>query len=182
MMDSFNTGGSERQFAALARALDPSAFRLHVGCIQKQGAFQEGLGDVPEFPLKGSLYQLQSMQTRFRLARHLRQNQIAIAHAFDFYTNLTLIPAARLARVPVVIGSQRQLGDFLSPSKFRAQTMMFHWCDSVVCNSRAAADRLIEEGLPQRKIMVIGNGLSASAFAETTQPHCRAAREFSAWA
>ncbi|MGA9041763.1 MAG: glycosyltransferase [Terriglobales bacterium] len=168
MMDSFNTGGSERQFAALARALDPSSFRLHVGCIQKQGAFQEGLGDVTEFSLQGSLYRPQSMLTRFRLARHLRQNKIAIAHAFDFYTNLTLIPAARLARIPVVIGSQRQLGDLLSPSKFRAQTMMFHWCDSVVCNSRAAADRLIEEGLPQRKIMVIGNGLSASAFADTT--------------
>ncbi len=167
MTDTFNTGGSERQFAALAQALNPTAFRLQLGCIQKQGAFQEGLGDVPEFPLKGSLYHLQSMQTRFRLARHLRHNHIAIAHAFDFYTNLTLVPAARLARVPVVIGSQRQLGDLLSPSKFRAQLMMFHWCDTVICNSRAAADRLIEEGLPERKIAVIGNGLPPSAFAET---------------
>jgi hypothetical protein len=64
MTDSFNTGGSERQFAALARALDPASFRIQLGCIQKQGAFQDGLGDVPEFPLKGSLYNLQSMRTR----------------------------------------------------------------------------------------------------------------------
>lgn len=168
MTDSFNTGGSERQFAALAKALDPALFRLQLGCIQKQGAFQDGLGDVPEFPLKGSLYNLQSMQTRFRLARYLRRNRTAIAHAFDFYTNLTLIPAARLARVPVVIGSQRQLGDLLSQSKFRAQLAMFRWCDTVVCNSRAAADRLIQEGLAERKIAVIGNGLPASCFAEAT--------------
>jgi glycosyltransferase involved in cell wall biosynthesis len=168
MTDSFNTGGSERQFAALAKALDPTSFRLQLGCIQKQGAFQDGLGDVPEFPLKGSLYNLQSMQTRFRLARYLRRNRTAIAHAFDFYTNLTLIPAARLARVPVVIGSQRQLGDLLSKSKFRAQLAMFRWCDTVVCNSRAAADRLMQEGLAERKIAVIGNGLPASCFAEAT--------------
>jgi len=168
MTDSFNTGGSERQFAALAKSLDPAAFHLHLGCIQKQGAFLDGLGDVPEFPLTGSLYRLQSMQTRFRLARHLRRNHIAIAHAFDFYTNLTLVPAALLARVPVVIGSQRQLGDLLSTSKSGAQLAMFRWCDSVVCNSRAAADRLIQDGLPERKIVVIGNGLPPSAFTETT--------------
>jgi L-malate glycosyltransferase len=168
MTDSFNTGGSERQFAALAKALDPARFQLQLGCIQKQGAFQDGLGDVPEFPLKGSLYNLRSMQTRLRLARYLRRNRTAIAHAFDFYTNLTLIPAARLARVPVVIGSQRQLGDLLSQSKFRAQLAMFRWCDTVVCNSRAAADRLMQEGLPERKISVIGNGLPDSCFATAT--------------
>jgi glycosyltransferase involved in cell wall biosynthesis len=165
MTDSFNTGGSERQFAALAKSLDPASFNLQLGCIQKQGAFQDGLGDVAEFPLKGSLYNLQSMRTRFRLARYLRQNHCAIAHAFDFYTNLTLIPAARLARVPVVIGSQRQLGDLLTKSKFRAQLAMFRWCDSVVCNSRAAADRLMQNGIAERKIAVIGNGLPDSCFA-----------------
>jgi L-malate glycosyltransferase len=167
MTDSFNTGGSERQFAALARALDPASFRIQLGCIQKQGAFQDGLGDVPEFPLEGSLYSLQSMRTRYRLSRHLRQEHIAIAHAFDFYTNLTLIPAARLGRIPVVIGSQRQLGDLLSKAKFRAQLAMFRWCDTVVCNSRAAADRLSQKGLSERKIAVIPNGLPPSAFAAT---------------
>ncbi len=168
MTDSFNTGGSERQFAALAKALDPASFRLQLGCIQKKGAFLDGLGDVPEFPLNGSVYRLQSMQTRWRLARHLRRNHTAIAHAFDFYTNLTLIPSARLARVPVVIGSQRQLGDLLSATKFRAQMAMFRWCDMVICNSHAAADRLIYEGLPASKIAVIGNGLPPSAFGEAT--------------
>ena len=62
---------------------------------------------------------------RLRLAGLLRARQIQIAHAFDFYTNLTLIPAARLARVPVVIGSQRQLGDLLTPRQARAQAAAF---------------------------------------------------------
>ena len=167
MTDSFRTGGSERQFAALAQSLNSAAFRVHLGCIQRRGPLLDGLGRVPEFPLGGSLYGLQSLWTRVLLSQSLRRNHIAIAHAFDFYTNLTLIPAARLAGVPVVIGNQRQLGDVLSRSKSRAQTAVLRWCDAVVCNSRAAADRLIEQGLPKRRVVVIGNGLPVSAFAET---------------
>jgi len=167
MTDSFETGGSERQFAALARSLNPAAFRVQLGCVQRRGAFLDGLGHLPEFPLGGSLYGVKSLWTRLRLAQYLRRNTIAIAHAFDFYTNLTLIPAARLAGVPVVIGSQRQMGDLLSRSKSRTQAAMFRWCDVVVCNSRAAADRLVEQGLRKSGVVVIGNGLPASAFGET---------------
>jgi len=167
MIESLETGGSERQFVALARALSPDSFQLLLGCIRRRGRFLEGLGDVPEFRLGGSLYGLQSVLTRFRLARHLRRRRAAIAHSFDFYSNMTLIPTARLAGVPVVIGSQRQLGDLLTPAQFQAQLDAFRLCDSVVCNSRAAAERLIEGGLPERKLAIIGNGLAPEMLAET---------------
>ncbi len=167
MTNSFETGGSERQFAEFARSFLASAFRPRIGCIAKRGDFLDGLDDIMEFPLGGNLYGVRSMQARLRLARYLRASHTAVAHAFDFYTNLVLIPAARLARVPVVIGSQRQLGDLLSPSKSRAQLAAFRWCDRVVCNSRAAARGLIEQGLPERRVVVIGNGLAPSAFAPT---------------
>jgi L-malate glycosyltransferase len=167
MIDSLETGGSERQFAALAQSLNPDSFRLDLGCIQQRGAFLDGLGELHQFRLGGSLYGLQSLRTRFRLARYLRKTSVAIAQSFDFYSNLTLIPAAFMARAPVVIGSQRQLGDLLSWTQFHAQAAVFHLCDRVVCNSRAAAERLVEAGLPEPKVVVIGNGLPPSAFAET---------------
>src|SRR5271155_376957 len=167
MTDSFETGGSERQFVALAQSLNPTAFHVQPGCIRRRGAFLGDLGRVREFPLGGSLFGLHSLWTRLRLAHHLRRNRVAVAHAFDFYTNLTLIPAARLAGVPVVIGSQRQLGDLLGRSKSRAQAGVFRWCDVVVCNSQAAADRLVHQGLRKSRVAVIGNGLPASAFVET---------------
>jgi L-malate glycosyltransferase len=75
-----------------------------------------------------------------------------------------LIPAARFARTPVVIGSQRQLGDLLTPRQFRAQAAALRWCDAVICNSRAAADRLAEEGISSDKLIVIGNALPVAAF------------------
>jgi L-malate glycosyltransferase len=164
MIDSLQTGGSERQFVALSRSLDQKQFRVELGCIQAKGAFVEDL-NLDTFPLGGSLYGWRSWKTRMRLGRHLREQRIDVAHAFDFYANLTLLPSARLAGIPVVIGSQRQLGDLLTPMQSRAQSMMFRWCDAVVCNSNAAAERLIQEGLPEDKINVIWNGLGPEAFA-----------------
>jgi len=164
MTDSFSTGGSERQFTALARELDRERFRIQVGCIQKKGEFLGGFGDSAEFPLGGSLYGPASWRMRYRLSRFLRQKRIAIAHAFDFYTNVALLPVARLSGVPVVIGSHRQLGDLLGPAKLNAQIFAFQFCDKVVCNSRAAARVLMDHGVAERKIVVIGNGLPPAAF------------------
>jgi L-malate glycosyltransferase len=166
MTNSFETGGSERQFTLLARSLNSAAFKVHLGSIQRRGPLLDGLGHVAQFPLGGSLYSAKSLWTRLRLAHYLRRNNIAAVHAFDFYTNLTLIPAARLAGVPVVIGSQRQLGDLLSRSKSRAQAAVLRWCDAVVCNSQSAANQIVNHGIRESRVVVIGNGLPESAFDE----------------
>jgi glycosyltransferase involved in cell wall biosynthesis len=169
MVNSLERGGTERQFVELADALKSAGCSVHLGCIQKIGPFlddlaRSGFDEVPNFGLGGSLYGLKSLQTRWRLNRHLRRSGIAVAHSFDFYVNLTLVPAAKLAGVPV-IGSQRQLGDLLTPAQSRAQLEMFRWCDRVVCNSKAAADGLLQAGLRASKLEVIGNAMSASCFA-----------------
>ncbi len=164
MINTFETGGSERQFTVLAQNLIPPQFQTHLGCVSRRGPLAHNFPNASQFPLGGSLFGWQSLRTRLNLSRHLRQHQVQVAHAFDFYTNLTLIPAARLARVPVVIGSHRQLGDLMTPAQFRAQAAAFRWCDAVVCNSQAAADRLIATGLSPNKIAIIGNALPAEAF------------------
>ncbi len=167
MTNTFETGGSERQFVTLARALRREAFRVELGCLGRLGVFNNGLGDVPEFPPGGKLYGWQSLRARLALGRRLRSRRIAVAHSFDFYSNLMMIPAAKFAGVPVVIGSQRQLGDLLSKGQVTAQNAAFCLADCVVCNSRAAADRLTRAGLPDHKIKVIPNALPQEAFAET---------------
>lgn len=164
MINNFETGGSERQFAALAKNLSPSKFQTHLGCVNPRGPLADQLENVARFPLGKSLFSWKSLRTRLNLRRHLRRNNVQVAHAFDFYANLTLIPAARLARVPVVIGSHRQLGDLMTAAQFRAQAAAFRWCDAVVCNSQAAADRLATAGLPREKLALIGNALPAAAF------------------
>jgi L-malate glycosyltransferase len=167
MINTLETGGSERQFTVLADSLDRNLFRLELGCIGPVGQFRKGLGDVVHVPPGGNLYGMQSWRSRVTLARRLRRDRIAIAHAFDFYSNLMLIPAARLARVTAVVGSHRQVGDLLGPSRLAVQIAAFRLCDRVVCNSHVGGQFLMDHGLPARKIVVIPNGLPDDAFAQT---------------
>lgn len=165
MVDSLEVGGSERQFSLLARHINRENFQLHLGCLQRRGSFLGAVGSIAEFNPGGSLFRLPSLRARIALAHHLRAKRIAVAHSFDFYSNLMLIPAARLAGVAAVIGSHRQIGDLLSPVQFGVQAAAFHLCDRVVCNSRAAARRLADQGVPEEKLRVIPNGLPEEAFA-----------------
>jgi len=164
MINTFETGGSERQCALLAQNANAAKFAVHVGCVNPRGPLAGQFREFAQFPLGGSLFGWRSLRTRLALARHLRQKQVQVAHAFDFYTNLTLVPAARLARVPVVIGSHRQLGDLLTPAQFRVQAATFRWCDAVVCNSQAGADRLASAGIAREKLAVIGNAMPSKVF------------------
>lgn len=165
MTNTFERGGSERQFVTMAGALKSHNLQVEIGCLEAVGPFRGAFDEVSEFPAGGNLYGVHSLRARRALRSHLRARGVAVAHAFDFYSNLMLIPAARFAGVPAVVGSHRQLGDLLGHARFRAQNAAFRFCDKVVCNSRAAADRLLEQGLSERKIALIPNGLPDEAFA-----------------
>jgi glycosyltransferase involved in cell wall biosynthesis len=164
MTDSLETGGTERQFVALARSLEGRVFNTELGCLQRQGAFRDAAGKITEFPTGGSLFSWRAQISRHQLARHLMAKGASVVQSFDFYSNLMLIPAAKWSLIPVVIGSQRQLGDGLTRLQSAAQTVAFHLCDRIVCNSCAAAQKLIQSGLGESKVVVIPNGLPAEAF------------------
>lgn len=167
--NTLETGGGERQFAALAGGLSSTRFSVRLGCLRNSGVFAGGLDDIAEFPPGGSLFGLRAQRTRLALSQHLRNHAVAVAQSFDFYSNMMLIPAARLAGVPVVIGSHRQLGDLMSWPRFWAQCAALRFCDQVVCNSRAAAEYLRTRGrMPARRLSVIPNGLPDTAFAEVS--------------
>ncbi len=165
LTNTLETGGSERQFVNLANALERGKYSVHLGCLKAVGPFLRDVPAITEFSPGGNLFQWHSQRARLRLARHLRRLKVAVAHSFDFYSNLMLIPAARLAGVPVVIGSHRQIGDLLTAKQFWAQKTVFRLCDRVVCNSRAAADRLRQAGVVEAKLSLIPNAIPDEVFA-----------------
>lgn len=165
MMDSLRTGGSEHQFALMAGAFRRESFDLYLGCLQRSGKFLDDLGEIAEYPTGGSFLSLRAQNSFAKLVRFLRRTRIEVAQSFDFYTNLMLIPGSRLAGVPAIVASQRQLGDLLTPMQRRLQNITFRLADCVVCNSLAAADQLARGGVPKKKLTVIPNGLPPEAFA-----------------
>jgi L-malate glycosyltransferase len=164
MTNTLEVGGSERQFCALAEMLDGRDFDVSLGCMRRCGPLQTRVADIQEFLPVGNFFSWKALLARWTLARYLRTHKIAVAHAFDFYSNLMLLPTARLVRVPVVIGSHRQLGDLLTPCQFAAQMVAFRMCDRVVCNSHAAAGRLMAAGLQEGKVALISNAIPDRMF------------------
>jgi glycosyltransferase involved in cell wall biosynthesis len=165
MIHELTIGGTERQFVTLARGL-AATLRVELGCLRKRGGFAEEVPNITEFDLGGGFLTQKAIETLGRLRRHLRALDISIAHSFDFYSNLAMVPAARLARVPVVIGSHRQVGDLLSAAKRRALVFALKRCDRVVCNSQIAAQHLRDNGIPQSSLVVIPNALPEHAFSQ----------------
>jgi glycosyltransferase involved in cell wall biosynthesis len=165
MTNSLDVGGSEKQFVALVEGLNRERVNVQPSCLRRTGGLVSRLPEIAEFRPGGSLYGWKSLRARMAIRNELRRTRSAVAHAFDFYTNLMLVPAAKFAGVPVVLAAHRQLGDLLSPAQFWAQLQVFRWCDRVVCNSSAAAGRLLREGISQRRIVVIPNGVSDHFYA-----------------
>jgi len=161
-LTNFNIGGTERQFVQLVQKIDPNRFDLHVSCFAKEGSFLPSIEargvPVSEFNI-GRLYNPATWRAQWQFARYLRENQIHIVHAYGFYPNFFAVPAARLAGVPVVIASIRDMGEVLAAPKRRAQKLACRLATHVLANADAVRDRLITEGYDPGRITVIRNGI-----------------------
>ena len=139
--DSFEHGGTERQFVTTLQLLDPQRFDVRVGCLKRRGPFlaqAESLGlPIHEFPIR-SLYGSRTFALCWRLIRLLREEKIELVHTFDFYTNVFAGVAARLAGVPALLISRREMGDGRSKLQRLAIRACAFLADGVVANSRAA--------------------------------------------
>jgi glycosyltransferase involved in cell wall biosynthesis len=172
--NGFLHGGTERQFVRIAQTLDRRKYDLFVGCLRRCGPFLrliEPLGiTLVEFPIR-SLYGFDTMLWFWRLVQFLRRNRIAVMHAFDFYTNVFAVPAARLAGVPVVLASRRELLEVRTPWQRRAAGISCRLATGVVANSHAVEADLFRSGFAKsKKVTVIHNGIDHRADRPTVPP------------
>jgi glycosyltransferase involved in cell wall biosynthesis len=170
MLNSFDIGGTERQTVELVRRLDPDRFRVHVACILRRGAL---LADVPtslpleSFPVRG-FRSPSGVKQLVRFAVWCRRIGARLVHTCDLYSNTIGLPGARLAGVPVRIGSRREIvtGD-KTRLQLAGQRAAYRLAHAVVANSAAAAAQLVREGVPARKVRLIPNGVDTARFAAT---------------
>ena len=152
----------------LIRRLDKNRFRVHAACFRRTGAWlgrvEAAADEVAEFPLR-SFKSPQSFVPLMRFARWLRARRIVVVHACDLYANVFALPGAALARVPIRIGSRREIAP---PDKtaahLTAQRLAYRLAHRVVANSTAGAERLAAEGVARARITVIPNGIDLTGF------------------
>lgn len=167
VLTSFDPGGTERQMIELVRRLDPERWTVHVACFRARGGWfgrvAEAAASVAEFPVD-SFRKAATLRQMRAFAHWCRTNRIAVVHAAELYSNIFALPAAALAQVPVRIGNRREINPDKTPAQIAVQRAAYTVAHKVVANSYAAADRLLAERVPARKISVVPNGLNFAQF------------------
>lgn len=170
LFDSFRQGGTERQTAQLTRLLCESGrFRVHVAALSPEGPLRAdmqrlGFEDVPSFPLT-SFYDANAARQLRRFARYLREREIDVVHAHDFYTNIFGTFGAAFARVPVRLASRRETDGLRTRAQRTVERRAYKLAHAVVANAEAVRAQLIREGLRPEKVFTVYNGLDTSRLA-----------------
>lgn len=170
-LDSLNVGGTETQAVELARRLDPERYEVTLGCLRAQGPLRERLQgsqvSLQEFYPQGGLDSVGGVRELLRLAKFLRRGSFDIVHTHDLWTNLMGVPAAKLARTPVIISSRRDLGhlDWYQGRRRKWLRWIQGMSDVVLANAGPIRDSLItDDGFPARQVRVIHNGVDLRKF------------------
>jgi glycosyltransferase involved in cell wall biosynthesis len=99
----------------------------------------------------------------------MRSRGIVLVHSFDFYSNILALPAARLAGVRAVIGSQRDLGNLRPPAQQMINNLSLRLASHVLVNSDAVRERVLQShGSRQERLTVIPNGVDLTRFSPRT--------------
>lgn len=168
MVRELGLGGTERQLAEIARALDRAHFEPHVGCFRPEGMRGDELraSNIPvvRFPVQ-SFYGSSAWTAGRRMGRYLQQNRIQLVHTFDAPMNVFGVLAARAFHAPVVMSSQRAYRSLASPLLRPLLRLTDRLSDAIVVNCQAIRRHLIEDvHVPAERIEVCYNGIDTSQF------------------
>jgi glycosyltransferase involved in cell wall biosynthesis len=164
----FIEGGSERQLIQMVQLLrDSGEFEVHVAALRGGGVLRSEIErlqiPVVDFPLT-SFYNSSMVQQTRRFVSYLKQHNIKIVHSHDFYSNIFGMTGASLAGVRGRVASKRETTGTRSLAQRSAERGAFKLAHAVVANAGAVKEHLIGLGVPDKKIVVIYNGLDLARF------------------
>src|SRR5690242_10891721 len=113
LVDSLNIGGTETQAVELARRMDTEKYEVTLACLRKEGPLLQRLNgtsvNVVEFRPKGGIDSPRGLYQLARMVSFLRRGKFDVVHAHDLWSNMIGVVAGKLAGVPVIVTSQRDL-------------------------------------------------------------------------
>jgi L-malate glycosyltransferase len=176
MIGQLGLGGTEKQVVLLARGLhdrgvDASVLVMFEGGLRESALLAAG---VPVVHLGFTRFSAARNAPRNAaafagLVRRLRRDRPEVLHAFLFHSYTVAAPAARMARVPVLVAGRRSLGVFKEGRRLLLliERLATRVTDLLIANAHAVAeDTRDRERIPTGKIAVVYNGLPEAAFSE----------------
>lgn len=169
MVRTLDFGGSERQCAVTAMALEASRFRPFIGVFHREGfrVREVEAAGVPiiRFPVR-SFRSPSTLRVAAGMTRFIRQHGVRLVHTFDVPMNVFGVPVARAARSrPVVLSSARAHRTLTPGMMHRMLRFTDRLVDGIVVNCEAMREHLVrDEGVPAEKTRLCYNGIDTSIF------------------
>jgi glycosyltransferase involved in cell wall biosynthesis len=160
IVPTLDASGAEKQLALLAANTPKDRFDVHVIALTRGGPYEKMLEEagVPVHvickKLKGDPFAL------LRLIRLLKQLKPTIVQTWLFAANAYGRFAARRARVPHVIASERCVDSWKSKTQLTLDRWLMRWTDAVAVNSQAVKAFYTHQGIPREKLHVIPNAVT----------------------
>ena len=168
VVDCLNVGGTERQLFELLRRLDRARFRPLLATFKPGGELLPALRELGiepfVFPLRGSLVQANTAMQVARMAMLIRNENVRVVHAHDFYANVIGVAAASLTGARS-IASRRDLAHWLGGTQRKALRLACRMADAVVANAAAVAEQTARDfSVAATKMHVVPNGIDVEHF------------------
>lgn len=174
-IQSLELGGSETQCVEVACQLAREGYSVTVGCLWIGGPLEKKLAQAGVrcvvFPVPGTLLRPNAILQMLKLAAFIRRERFSVVHTNDLYSNLFAIPAAWLARVPVILSSRRDMSRWwwYTPTRRKILRRIQGLSTRVLVNSEAVRQDLItRDDFDPKRIVVVHNGIDLEKF---SRPH-----------
>lgn len=169
MVQQLTLGGSERQLAEMAMALDRKRFEPHVGCFRAGGIRAKELEaarvPVVVFPMTSFLSPGALWASVRALRAYVREHRIRVVHGFDPPSCLLLGVARSWLRPAIVLTSQRNHQQVRKPAARLGMRVSHRLADGIVVNCEAMREHMVtDEHLPRLRLHLCYNGLDAARF------------------
>jgi len=167
LITELDRGGAQMALYRLLAHGDNGRFQPHVICLyngDKVVAWQIRQLGIPVTDLgMNAPWRLDAL---WRLYRIMRRERPSILHTWMFHANIPGRILGRLAGIPVIISSERTMGQ-----EGRARRLLNRLSgrlpDRIICVSQQVADFAAQEiGLPPAQLTVIRNGIDMDQFTD----------------
>jgi L-malate glycosyltransferase len=163
IIDTLNNGGTENRCLEIVSGLDRTRFKGHLIYLNGDGPLRNRLSSIgvehQEIRIR-SFMKPDFLKKLANLSGYMKRQCIKVVQTYGLYSNIPGILAARLAAVPVIVASRRDMGQFGTPTQRRVEQWLWHFADRVVVNATAINDALVRCGIPAEKLVVIPNGVA----------------------
>lgn len=162
-IDQWRPGsGSENQLQGLLSYMSPQYIDAHLFTLRVPLAPE--YRDLFPCPVDclgiGSLKSPSAMAKLPTVVAQLKAGRFDAAMIYFVDSNLYLVPACRLAKIPAVVIQRRDMGYWYEPKLLRAVNFVNRWATHFLVNAQAVKKQVIlHEGFPADRIHVIVNGL-----------------------